>query len=269
MLLKGNSIKPLDSQVSKEPSLLPKLPFSIYLVSPKGGGKSTLLLNMLLNQDMLAKKFNKIFIISPTSFSDEKFHNLHNITVPNYLLLSVLKTKIKNKLLDFEPPVLGGLNPPAEPVQFIENVSLDFIQTLINKQRFVIERYSKEIADNILLIFDDCIADKKFFNSNLVKKMLFNSRHLKISTIITSQAYKELPKSLRLNQSMIILFFIANEAELKLVYEENSSSVNQKDFLRIFRRVTEKAFNFLTINYQNNTEYRLQENFEKFIFNNN
>ena len=83
--------------------------------------------------------------------------------------------------------------------------------------------------------------------------------------ILTSQNYKSLPKSLRLNMSQVLLFSTSNEAELKAIYDENSSSLGFKEWLKVYRQTTDKPFNCLVVNYQNKKDYRLSDAFEEFI----
>ena len=230
-LLKGTSIRPLDNQINTEPSLVPKPPFTSYLVSQKGGGKSTTLLNLLLNKDLLAGTFNQIFFISPTSALDSKMNILKEtpgICKVNTKLINKMKEKGKIQILDSETtPTEYSTSIPES--NFIEDVKIDLLKELITEQKAIINAYGKDIADKILLIFDDTASEKKFWNSQQVQKLIFNSRHYKILVIITSQNYKSLPKALRLNMSQVILFFTSNENELKSIYEENSSSLGLKE----------------------------------------
>ena len=97
---------------------------------------------------------------------------------------------------------------------------------------------------------------------------MFNSRHYKVSIIITTQNYFSIPKPLRLNTSIFVLYFTANEKELKSIYEENNSNKTFKQFNEMFKRVcNSRDFNFLSINYQNNEKFRYGECFERFIEN--
>ena len=148
---------------------------------------------------------------------------------------------------------------------FIEEVDIKLLKELISEQKQIISTFGKSIADSILLIYDDCASETKFWKSQAVQKLIFNSRHFKISMLITSQNYKSLPKSLRLNMSQVVLFSTSNEAELKAIYDENSSSLGFKEWLKIYREITDKPFNCLVINYQNKKEYKLQDAFEEFI----
>jgi len=61
---KDNRIVSLDQQVSSEPHLTPQLPFSMNFIAQKGRGKTTVLLNLLLNENLLNSKFNATYIVS-------------------------------------------------------------------------------------------------------------------------------------------------------------------------------------------------------------
>lgn len=269
MKLKGTVIRPLDKQVNTEPSLVPKAPFSMYLSASKGQGKSTVLLNLLLSDELLSNKFNQIYIISPTNKLDEKMQVLKEtkgIVKVNKPLLKKLKEKGKIKILDDNLSHEGSYETSIPDINFIDEVKPDLLKTLIAEQKSIIQAYGKSYSDHILLVYDDTISFKKFWNSESVQQLFFNSRHYKISIIITSQNYKSLPKALRLNMSQMLLYFTANQDELKNIYIENSSSLGFKKFEQIYRDTCQsKAFHFLVINYQNPVENRLQSGFEKFV----
>lgn len=151
-------------------------------------------------------------------------------------------------------------------MNFVEIVKPDLLKELIKEQRQIVNAYGKSIADHILLVFDYTVSAKKIWISEQVQMMLFNSRHYKLSIIITSQNYKSLPKPLRLNMSQMLLYFTANQDELKSIYAENSSALGFKRFEQIYRETcNSKPFNFLVVNYQNQPEHRLQSAFEHFI----
>ena len=266
-LLTGNKIKSLDAQVNTEPSLVPKPSFLMFINASRGSGKSTLLLNLLLNKDLLAGKFSQIYFISPTSVLDSKIDVLKTtpgICKINTKLINKMKERGKIKILDSNvtEKVYSTSIPESN---FIEEVSIDLLKDLIKEQKQIIQTYVKDTADSILLIYDDCASEKKFWNSKELQKLCFNSRHVKISIIFSMQNYRSAPKPLRLNMSQVVLFSTSNEAELKAIYEENSSSLGFKEWLKIYREITDKPFNCLITNYQNKKEHRLQDCFERFI----
>ena len=269
LITDSNKIRSLDSQVNTEPSLVPKPSFLMFINASRGSGKSTLLLNLLLNKNLLAGKFSQIYYISPTACLDNKVEVLK--TTPGILkintkLINKMKEKGKIKIVDGPAGSNERSYSTSIPEEnFIEEVSIDLLKDLISEQKKIIQMYGKEIADNILLIYDDCASETKFWKSQQLQKMCFNSRHVKISMILSLQNYRSLCKPLRLNMSQIVLFSTSNEAELKSIYEENSSSLGFKDWLKVYREITDKPFNCLVVNYQNTKDYRLQDAFESFI----
>jgi hypothetical protein len=268
MKLRGLRIQKLDNQVATGPSLLPRPEFSMLVSASKGCGKSSLLINMLINPDLLAGKFNQIHIISPTNRLDEKWNILRQskVLTPNFKLLKEYQNTNRVSIVDYGTNQNPEYNLELTNNNFTEEVSIELIKGIIAEQKMVIEKFGKSYADRVLMLFDDTASNKKFWNSQAVQQLMFNSRHYKVSLIITTQAFHSIPKSLRLNMSMLIVYYTANATELKSIYEENSSNLNFNQFKRMFDYVcNDRPFNFLTINYQNSQEYRYSYCFEKFI----
>jgi hypothetical protein len=136
-LLSGNKIQALDKQVNNDPSLTLKLPFSMILSASKGKGKSSLLINLLINKDMLAGKFNQIHIISPTNKLDSKFNILRTTEgiVKAYLpLLKLFKNKMKNQIASpaKETPEYNSVLTNDD---IYEKVSIDLLKQIIEEQK--------------------------------------------------------------------------------------------------------------------------------------
>jgi hypothetical protein len=264
-------IVPLDAQRSSKINTLPQPPFSSYVVAQKGGGKTTMILNLLTRPDMLKDTFNKIYWISPTAKLDAKLDILRytEILTPNKLLIKLLK-KLKKQKKNTHP--FGDENDISEDdiekcltdENFIDEPDPQFLTELITGNKQLIEQFGKKFSDKILVIFDDCISSK-IFKSTAFNKFLLNSRHYNISTFIISQTYYLLPKTIRNNSSLIILFETGNTKELQQIYEENNCGLSWNDFYQMYKQVMEKPYNFICFNYQNMRKYRLQEGFQHFI----
>lgn len=259
-------IKALDSQrTNDKPTVMPQIPFSSYVVGAKKNGKTTMLLNILINKDFLKGKFNKIIWSSPTVSFDEKVMKLYDekgLTIENKELKRKLEAeKIKLKILE-EP---GGSEELEHGFEAYEKIDMDFIQELIDEQKAVINKFGKSSADNILIVLDDSIKDK-ILKSTQFADFIFKSRHYKISIFFLSQDYFSLPKALRLNSSQIILFSTGNKKEIQQIFYENGNGVEWKQFFEIFKEATYKPYSFLGINYDNtDKKYRFLENFDYFI----
>jgi len=275
----GIDIKPLDNQFQFKTTLVPNHPFTMIINGSKSAGKSTLLLNMLTSPKIYAGVFNRIVWFSPTAELDEKIHILTktNIVLPNVpLAKAILKNKRNNKLLDqddnnkvIEPYAnvsidLTGKLKPLDDEDFVSDLELNDLVKIGNSQRKIIKKYSKELADKILIVFDD-LAGSNVWNKPLIQKYFFNSRHLNISAIITSQSFNKISKSIRNQNTATILFETGNINDIDNMYDENNVNIDKKTWFKIYYEVVNEPFGFLLVNHKNPVGYKLQNQFKNFI----
>lgn len=271
-LLKGNRIQPIDNQVSNLPSLIPRPSFVSYVCASRGSGKTIMLINMLTNSDLLAGKFNQVYLINPTAKLDAKYNILKEtkgITKINSKLIKKIKEESKDKSVkifdDYSESNEINYETSIPESNFIEKPDIELLNNIIEEQKAIIKRYGKDYSDKILLVYDDCIGYTKFWKSEAVKKLVYNSRHFNISIIITSQSYFGLPKPLRLNCSSVMVFYTGNQKEVEAIYEENTGGLNKKQFLKMYNEVCGEPFGFLHICYQNDLQHRFIKNLESFV----
>jgi hypothetical protein len=136
------------------------------LVGQKSSGKSSVLINMLINKDMLAGKFNRIFFISPTAKLDTKITSIltgtPGIVVPNKALIKKLSENKKLKpIVDAHESGTCSYNTSLTDEDFLDDIPTDFLKQLCKEQSSVIEKYGKGISDKFLVIFDDMAAEKE------------------------------------------------------------------------------------------------------------
>lgn len=81
-----------------------------------------------------------------------------------------------------------------------------------------------------------------------------------------SQAYKEIPKTVRTNLSCLIIFEIPSEKEVDVIYEENSLYMKRKDWNEAYQYAVEGDHTFMFLNYQKPKRLRLMKNFEEVLF---
>lgn len=266
--------RPFDNQSgSGTDSFLAPLPFTLYISAAKKSGKTTLLLNMLNDSNYLKGKFNRIIFVSPTASMDNKIQGLRSVeglVSPNRKLIGLLKKiqqKRKESILEDDiktVPSISDIPTVLTDSDFHEKLEIDYLLSLLNDQKTIIQNFGKEYADQILIILDDSIKDK-ILKSNKFEDFIFKSRHYNMSVIFISQAYFALSKSLRLNNSQFLVFETGNINELKSIYEENNQGLDFKTFVSIFRDITSKPYSFLNINWMNSKIKRLIRNFEEFI----
>lgn len=260
-------IKPLDNQISAKNSNIPRLPFNLAIVSPKGSGKTTLLINLLVNEDFYKKKFNDIYIFSPTFHNDEKWKKIfeHKILLENKFI-SKLQNKNSKKLsvINDEEEEKIKFDPYISEDNIYTEYSDSVLKDIVDKQDNFIKQYSKEKANDILIIFDDCVGSG-LFSSRYFLKLNTIMRHFKISIIMISQVYKVIAKSIRTNLSNLLLFDINNSKELEVIYEENEAGLSKNDWMRVYRAITKNDYSFMFLNFQNKKGFQILNCFKNII----
>lgn len=179
------------------------------LISQKGGGKSTVLWNLI--KDFYKKKFDNIFMICPSK--DAKFQELIDELVE------------ENKFYDLEDDTFSNAL-----IEIYEK-----LQTIIQDDKK---------SDN-LLILDDCMAD--FQGSKILEKLVANSRHLRLTIFYTSQYFRKVPPVLRSNTDVYSIWNTNNKLELKKYEEE--LNVNADYFHSLMKLVQAHPHSFITISF--------------------
>jgi hypothetical protein len=171
---------------------IPPTSFVWIISGKKGTGKSTLLLNVLDTKKKvggLKKRFDKIYMISPTAEHDPKFKKL--------------VVELKNSDRFFDTPDNKTFNGILESLQ--ENGD-----------------------QNSLLILDDC-ADRlpKSTDLSLLNRLVILSRHYKLCIIITSQKYNKVNPMIRTNADLISFCRTDNKKEFKTLDEDLNTDADK------------------------------------------
>ena len=127
--------------------------------------------------------------------------------------------------------------------------------------------FTKHYADRQLIIFDDLVGSTLFSAKKTNPFRILNTtlRHYSTSIMMVSQGYKEIPKTARVNATCVILFRIANEAEIKSIYEENSCGLPEKEWRAVYDFCTKEPFSFMLINYSKSEGERIWKNFDQMV----
>ena len=137
----------------------------------------------------------------------------------------------------------AGIKNLNDPHAFIE-YSNDMDDVLDD-----INNYNKNRDKNVLIIFDDMIADvmrsEKF--KAIVKELFIRCRKLNISIAFITQSYFRTPIDARLNITYYILIKMGNKKELKSIAKENSGHLDFKDFLKIYNYCTKEPYSFMLV----------------------
>lgn len=156
---------------------------------------------------------------------------------------------------------------------FISDYNEDTLQEIMDEQLNVVRmlkkhKKSKHLANRMLIVFDDLVGSSLFSGKkdNPFKILNANHRHYSCSMLMVTQAYKEIPKTVRTQFSCVIVFEIANEKELEVIFEENPMSLTRDKWMEIYHHAIEGDHDFLFINYQKPKRLRMMKNFQSVLF---
>lgn len=280
-ILSVENVEPKDNfthQIVKHP-VLPQHPFSALIVAPKGSGKTNFMCQLIIKQ--YKQYFHRIVVCSPTLHNDPKWTMVQeqkNILVQNRKLEEILEGRSKHKkrwkvvfsdkLQHEREPDESKFDGMIPEDDFFSDQAM--IGPVIKEQQTVIDfledhGYKKQapfIADRLLIILDDQAGLFKMSNSNNpMINFVIKHRHYSCSLMIVTQAFKAIPKTIRTNCNVLILFDIASKAELKVVYEE-LADVDEKCWYKMFRYCTAEPFSFMYYNNKFPKNDRYYKRFE-------
>jgi len=152
--------------------------------------------------------------------------------------------------------------PDANVIKSFNEEILDTLyQSLEEKFEEAIKEKRK--PEHSLIILDDVSfsGDLKSHTHGALTKLFCNGRHSLISTIVTSQKYTDILTTCRENATGLVLFD-SSRKQLETIFMDHGVT-DKKDFLAMFRKVTEEPHSFMIINYSNPRDQRfLNQYFE-------
>ena len=110
-----------------------------------------------------------------------------------------------------------------------------------------IEDYNPVKKRKVLLVFDDMIADminNKKLNSTGAE-LFIRVRKLNISIVFITQSYFKVPNDVRLNTIHSFIMKIQKKRELQQILLNQSSDIDFKDFMKIFKKYTAEPYSLL------------------------
>ena len=189
----------MDSQVTKarpdEPEvpqprsagLVPKVHFRWMITGPSGSGKTNVARWALDHHyTSLDRKsdswFDRIYLLSPTAKMDWTWAGLPGL-------------KDKDRIVNPGPMHLVRiLDDQRKAIQGGRSAS--------NSDEAGLKRMAekRKTAKKVLIIFDDAIAETSLINSPEFLKIFIQGRHYNISSMVMSQSYMKIPRSVRLQE---------------------------------------------------------------------
>ena len=127
------------------------------------------------------------------------------------------------------------------------------LEQVINTQEEVID-YQKEQKHNnlykILIVIDGFADDTNFTRkSQLLRQLYIRGRHYMISTITSTQVYKQIPPIVRKNMTHLFIYRLGNYNDLEPIVEELSAIYDKRNTpLQIYHEAVSEEYSFLDVN---------------------
>ncbi len=212
-------IKPLHENLPQPPAL-------VLMISPVKTGKSTIISNLLLNDNFYGQEyFDEVNVISNTIAND---------TTSRFLM----------KAFDCK-----------------DHYDDSYIDSIVERQK----KLKKEEQPSMAVILDDCLGSIKREAKVNHLASRFRHYNIQL-LLISSQNYRKVSPVIRQNSTNVIIGSpFPNQKELGKIAEEFGDMFGgQNNFLKIYRIATPERYNFLHLDLQENPP-KAYKNFETLI----
>ena len=219
-----------------------KPPFRCSISGSSGAGKTNLIKNFIFH--FYKKYFDEFYFFLGSKDEQIIFEKLsrQNLVKKRKVKKDDLKDKYFNK----------GEKKPEYTDDYDEKINIISTFNDAELNNLVDEIEEDEEHPRVLMLFDDMIFANisNRHKLNALDRIYMNGRHANISIIVASQKYTALNMSSRcINTSMMILFGL-NDKELKFCSEEHSNNLTPTEFIKMYKKYTEKPYSFIAVNYQ-------------------
>jgi hypothetical protein len=286
--------KPVKHKKNKYPTPLdlnsPRMYFVCLAIGSRGSGKTFSIVKLIkqyekfgiMNQVTHEKTAQRVILFSPTVDANPIFNSLKNLNesdiMTNYSddkLVEVIEdikrendeTKEYQKSLElYHKFVKHSKKTPEQLSKIFTPEELAELDTM-NYEEPMKPAYPNGCVN--FLIFDDLIGSSAFksVGRSALTNLVLKNRHLGCNILIATQSLKSIPKSIRNNTSLFILYRFANKKiVLDDLYEEVSGKLKPKEFEEIYDFATEGDHDALVMDFTGSSkELTFRKNFDTSI----
>ena len=202
---------------------VPEIPIRAVLCAPSGGGKTTLLVSMIL--DLYRFCFKRIYVFSPTCHLDDAW-----IPVREFC----------EESLQQEEPCLYDTYDEAT------------LQKIIERHRKItaMTKSMKKTQLYACLVIIDDFADNPTVmrTSRSLHELYVRGRHMGLNVLCAVQRFRVLRPIIRTNISDLFVFRLRSLKEQEAIVEETSAAYGRDTTERILEKAIEEPYSFLWVN---------------------
>lgn len=208
----------------------------ISIVAGPGSGKTSYIVNHILNPNFYGDKSNKkcpvrwrnIIYISPSYKTDKTLAPLR-------------------KLQEDETNDLITITPIYEDLENMDTILRAICDDLNSEE---VKAEHKEENIKTVIVIDDSSTLMKKTSSSYIARLVSTYRHIGafgIDVLVVAQRFKTLPPQIRTCASGFLIYKINNKTDLKAITEELGSTFGEDEFLQCYEEATKEKYSFLTV----------------------
>jgi hypothetical protein len=220
---------------------------------PKGGGKTTMIYNVLTNKGSpYYHLFDRIFMFSPTGENQEYLKDFIDALKRDGQFYSELNEETLedclSKLEKFNYDFVNEREPQTKKMKEAEEALRRRFVKREDMPDEVIGKLVHKRKPHSLIFFDDCLNElKKSTEKSIQSKLWTRNRHYYTNIIISTQRYLKLNPTIRNNLDTISFGKTSNQKEYDTL--EDDLNVDPKLLKKVYEYSTKEPFSFLHITF--------------------
>ena len=266
------------------PEDIPKMHSMIMVSGKRGCGKWVATANFMKKLRDLGL-MDRFLLISPTYNSNRQIWDIAGIDEMDVYEpeIDVLKTIIgaveaekeewesflieKQQYMEFKREIR------RKPITAIDDEILIQYQDLGFFDGPPVWKYQKEVPPRLFLCIDDCMGTDLFKPRAKLINFCIKHRHiadgLGISVAMLVQSYCAIggvPRPIRENTTMLLLFKCKDENQRKKIHEEIGADIDLEKFDKMYTYAKEEPFSFLTVDFNPKApEKQFRKQFDEYL----
>jgi len=280
----GRDNKPIKFDTKKYPQFkdldLPRNYFAALYAGQRGSGKTDACIKLLKMQEQSDlrdpngnKVAQRVILFCPTIAGNMKFYALKNLDPEdvhtNYTDEMFVEVLAQVKA---EKEETDKYHEIKALIKKYKNARTDLIPDedllMLYDCNFELPpppKYPNGVVTHIVL--DDLLSSCAFKSTgkSVVTDTVLNGRHINVNIHILAQNLMALPKSIRINCTVLIFFRFGQKKVQEDIYDECSGIMSFKTFQKVYDEVTNSPYCFLCIDHTQKREDRIKKCFDNVV----
>ena len=266
----------------KDPAA-PRCYFVGLFVGSRGSGKSFMMVKLLkqyenygiYDTELKHDVGQRIILFSPTSDANPVFTSLKHLSEHD-IIHNYSDTKLINAVEDVKREKENTLTYQEDMKIYKRFLNLKHIEELTPHELHKLEMNNYEPPEPpkypfgcvTFFVLDDLVGSTAFksVGKSALTNLVLKNRHLGINMLIATQNLKAIPKGIRTNTSLFVIFKFASKRIItEDLYEEVSNCLTLPKFEELLDHATRDEHDCLVIDFSQPKEDRFKQNFNRIL----